>query len=97
MVAVPVAGFGAAWAKTAYGPDGYLSCRQHGEFRNQSCVEKKISKGLSFTYSFNLIADTNYVKTLDGKQVRQYLVAVGDEATAVDSRTVEELDDELDA
>ena len=95
MVAVPVAGFGVAWAKTAYEPDRYLSCRQHG--RIQSCVEKKTSKGLSFTYSFNLIADTNYVKTLDQKQVRQYLLAVGDEASAVDSRTVEELDDELDA
>ena len=67
--------------------------------KRSRCVEisKKTSKGLSFTYSFNLIADTNYVKTLDEKQVRQYLVAVGDEATAVDSRTVEELDDELDA
>ena len=70
---------------------------QNSLLNNYTVYEKKTSKGLSFTYSFNLIADTNYVKTLDEKQVRQYLVAVGDEATAVDSRTVEELDDELDA
>lgn len=74
MVAVPIAGFGVAMLgprlRTGRSLLVVAQRRQHGRTQSShSSAEKKTSKSLSLTYGFNLIADTNYFKTLSEQQV----------------------------